>query len=477
MLSQQKLPKPEPLSAEDKRLFWRILIPVLIENMVNTLFGVVDTMMLKRAENATAAIAAVGVTVASINLAVCVATAFCSGFTVVIAQRCGAGDYAACRRTSRVSLPIMGAVGILLTVGGVLLAPQLIRLLGANSEIAADATLYFRIISAGFFSQIMTVTVCAVFRGIGQTRLPMMFNVAAGILKVFLNYCLINGRLGFPAMRVAGAALSTTITKLLTCVAGLWLLLGTRSLVCPKGNGSWGSLQDYLPTRRVMFPVLQVGIFSGAEQLVLQGGNVVNTAILTVIATTPYAGYQVSASVEELAWALSGGLSIAVTSMAGMLLGRGKVDQISSLTRLVMRYSLILSGGVAALFFFCGRAMGSLFSDDPEVIRICALLLRLYCLPAVAIFVHRTFSGVLCGISHPQGPLIASLISLWIFRVAGGFLSVRLWQMGVVAACVCNGLDQISRATLDGIFYAIILPRLRRYKEFAAARSARRLHL
>lgn len=463
------VPKAPPLSREDKKLFWRILIPVLIENIINTLFGVIDTMMLKKADNATTAIAAVGVTVAAINLAVCMATAFCSGFTVHIAQRCGAGDYAACRRASRISLPLMGSVGLLLSVGGMLFAPLLIKILGANAEIAADATLYFRIISSGFFAQIVTVTVCAVFRGIGQTRLPMFFNLAAGVLKVFLNFCLINGNLGFPALRVAGAALSTTIAKAFTCVAALLLLFCTRSLVRPKAQNGWGTWRDYMPTRQSMFPILQVGIFSGAEQMVLQGGNVVNTAILTVIPTVAYAGYQVSASIQEIAWALSGGLSIAVTSMAGMLAGRGDIDRVSSLNRLVMRYGLLIGSGVVILFLFFGMPMGGLFSEDPEVLRICTLLLKLYCLPVIAIFVHRTFSGVLCGISRPQGPLISSLISLWIFRVAGGFLSVRIWQMGVVAACICNGLDQVVRAALDGVFYLATVPKLRRAKAQAAA--------
>ncbi len=468
------VPKAPPLSKEDKKLFWHILVPVLIENIINTLFGVIDTMMLKSAENATQAIAAVGVTVAAINLAVCVATAFCSGFTVHIAQRCGAEDYKACRHASRISLPLMGTVGIVMSVGGVLLAPLLIKLLGANAEIAGDATTYFRIISAGFFAQIMTVTVCAVFRGIGQTRLPMLFNLVAGVLKIFLNFCLINGNLGLPAMRVAGAALSTTITKVFTCVAALLLLFLTPSLVRPKAQNGWGTWRDYVPTRQSMFPILQVGLFSGAEQMVLQGGNVVNTAILTVIPTVAYAGYQVSASIQELAWALSGGLSIAVTSMAGMLLGRGQMDQVSSLNRLVMRYGLLMGTGVVLLFFFLGMPMSTLFSADGEVLRISALLLKLYCIPAMAIFVHRTFSGVLCGISRPQGPLVASLISLWVFRVAGGFLSVRVWQMGVVAACVCNGLDQLCRALLDGVFYLTTVPRMRRTMARAAQQAALR---
>ncbi|MBQ8203873.1 MAG: MATE family efflux transporter, partial [Clostridia bacterium] len=297
---------------QDRKLFIKMVIPVLIESVINTLFGIMDTAMLGRVDNASQAISAVGITGSLINMFIVLSAAFCVGFTAKISQNYGAHKYHECHAITAQMMPILAAVGVGITLIMSLGAPMLVRFVGANEEIYGDAVTYLRIIGYGMFFHIMAIAITSAFRGVGQTKLPMYYNIGAGITNVFFNYCLINGNFGFPALRVEGAAIATTISKLFMFLAAVFAIYRMDTIVKLK-------LKDSMrPKKETIMPAVKLGLSSALEQVILQGGNVLTTKIISVIETTPYAAYSVSLSMESMVWAISGSYGTVSTTLAGM---------------------------------------------------------------------------------------------------------------------------------------------------------------
>ncbi len=431
----------------DRRFFWKILIPVLAENIINALFGIMDTAMLGRVDNAAQAIAAVGVTGACVNFFVCVFTAFCVGLTVKISQSYGAEDYSGCHRITSQLLPVMTLIGVIASTLMLIAVPYIIKFLGARPEIAQDAQTYLRIVCYGFFPQTVMIIATAAFRGIGQTRIPMLFNLSAGAINVMLNYVLINGKLGFPALRVAGAAWATSISKAVACIAVLIFLFFVETPIRQRIKDFFGCGRDMIK------PCVKLGISSGLEQVILQGGAVITTAILTVIETTPYAAYQVSVSIESIIWAISGAFGVASTSLAGMAMGENNRPKVRAIVNFVWKAALITALGICLVYFFLGKQVALLYTDETDVAVLAGTLLKICCPMIFGIFTHQSLSGGMRGMGKPLYPLIASLLSLWIWRVLGCFVAVRLLGLSIEWVVVMINCDQLMRGGVNLFFY------------------------
>jgi len=435
------------LQKHDKSLFWKIFLPVLLESVINTLFGIADTAMLGHASNSAQAIASVGVNSAIINVSFNVPWAFCFGVTVCIAQAYGAKDYLKCKRATAQMLPILALIGVTVSSLMAIFAEQVVTFLGANDEIYADAVTYFRIIGYGQAFQIISCFVGSCYRGIGQNKLPMFIGISCGALNVLLNYCLINGHFGFPALRVAGAAWATTISKFIGMAASLLALFLADSTVKIRLRDIFKSGTDTIKS------IMKLGSFSALEQLLIQGGYVLTTAITTVIPTAPYAAYQISLSAETMIWAVTNAFCAASTTLSGMAKGEGDLKKMKARVMFVWRVAVIFALVMGACYFFFGEGISSVYSEDADICHTSGILLKISWITLLAVATHQTLAGGMRGISHPKYPLISSGVSLWLFRVLVCFICVRLLGFGVISVVACTAADQVLRATLNMIFF------------------------
>ena len=196
--------------AQAKKLFQRTLAigwPSTVEGALLSIIGSVDTMMVGTL--GAASIAAVGLTGQPRMILLIVAQALCIGTTALCARRKGAGDEKGVNACLNQSMALISGIGILMTLIGYFGAEWLMKLGGANEDTLELSTAYFRIISLAFLPQCWQLCICAAMRAIGKTRVTMVTNITANLINVCLNYVLINGKLGFPAMGVRGAALAT----------------------------------------------------------------------------------------------------------------------------------------------------------------------------------------------------------------------------------------------------------------------------
>ena len=435
------------LTRRDVGFFLSIMLPALVELLLSQLFSMVDTVMLGRLPDSAVVLSAVGITTSPINLVVCVVTAFCIGTTATVAIFTGAGKNEQARCTTRQSLLLLSAVGVLLTVFCMTFAEPIIRFAGARPEILPAAVSYYRLIAAGFFFQSVTISITASLRGVGVTKVPMLYNLAAAAVNVGLNYILIYGKLGFPAMGIEGAALATTLSKVIAFIAAAGILFfGKLSVGIRRGD-------SFRPDLPILKRILKIGITSGMEQVILQSGAVLSTKIMAGIPTGDFAAYQIAASVEGIAWQPGGACCTASTTCMGQAIGEGRTDKAKAMIGMIFAAALGMSAVMVVLFLTCGRPIASIYTTD-EAVAVTAARIMAYCswaLPGVS--THQTIAGALRGAGDTRTPMIASLCSLWIFRVALSYLLITVMGMGVIAMRVCISLDQLVRASINLIRY------------------------
>ena len=435
------------LTRHDVRFFLSIMLPALVELLLSQVFHMVDTIMLGRMPDSAAVLTAVGITTSPINLVVCVVTAFCIGTTATVAVFTGAGktERAAC--AARQSLLLLSAAGIVLTVVCMAFAEPIIRFAGAKGETLAYAVEYYRLIAAGFFFQSVTISITASLRGVGITKVPMLYNLAAAAVNVGFNYVLIYGKLGFPAMGVAGAALATTLSKIIAFIAAVVILFfGKLTIGVKKGD-------SFRPDIPILKRILKIGITSGVERVILQSGAVLSTKILSVIPTTDFAAYQIASSVEGIAWQPGSACCTASTTCMGQAIGEGKIEKARAMTRMIYATALVMSGLVMLLFIFGGHPIASVYTTDTAVADVASTILICCAIALPGVSTHQTIAGALRGAGDTKTPMIASLCSLWIFRVALSWLLITVLGYGVIAMRICVTLDQLVRAAINLIRY------------------------
>ena len=430
------------LTKRDRRFIYSIILPALCENLITQLFGMVDTIMLGHTPESAKAIAAVGMTVSPINIVVCVLSSFCIGTTAAVAWYTGADESENARAAARQSLVLLSAIGLIVTALALVFASPIIRFAGARADTFDDALAYYRIVAAGFFIQTVTFSVSASLRGVGITRLPMLYNLLAAGLNVVLNYVLIYGRLGLPAMGVRGAALATTLSKVPAFLIALGIMFfGKTPVSCRRGD-------DYRFTKKIMNRVLRVGITAALEQVILQTGALLSNRIAATVPTDDFAANQIAITAENIGWAPGSAAGVASATAVGQALGEGRADKARAMTRLALHLSIAMTAVYDLFLLFGGKWVALLFTTELPVALTAGRVMRLSALVMFGASIHVPTAGSLRGAGDTVSPLVASLCSLWLCRVILGYLLVVVGGFGVMAVRLSCALDQLVRAAI-----------------------------
>ena len=446
---------------KDISYLFKLVIPIMTESLINMCFGIADTAMLGKSDGAAAAIAAVGVAGPIIDLFISITAAFCIGVTACIAQSYGAKDFENCKKITAHSVPLLAAFGLISSLVLVIFAPQLMKLQGANKEVFGNAVTYFRIVGAGCVFHFITIAVTAAFRGIGQSKLPMVYNLAAGAINVFFNYCLINGNLGFSKMGVAGAAIATTLAKIIICALSLILLFKLDTAVKPS------VAKGFKFKLSTLKPVVSLGSASAAEQMILRAGNIVSTMIISALGTASFAAFNISAQTEGFDWAIAGAFCAAATTIAGMAKGEGKPEKAFAMTKVIWCIALVFALATSFAYYFLGGNIASLYTNDKDVITHASQVLKVFSLITVGTCTHNVFAGAMRGMGYSKYPMLASLATLWVFKVFGSFIFATLLGYGVTAVAFCCVADQTVRGFINIGFFNRLKKRTYREKQSA----------
>ncbi len=420
----------------------QIAWPSILESFLVALVGVIDTIMVGTLGSA--AIAAVGLCTQPKFIALALFLSMNVAVSAIVARRKGQED----RESANLVLSQALAVTILLVVVVSLLtvafAPQILRLAGSNPDTHRDAVLYYRIIMGGLFFNACSLVINAAQRGAGNTRIAMRTNMVSNGVNICFNYLLIGGKLGFPSMGVAGAALATVLGT----VAALGMSL--YSVSHPEGYLHLEPRRLFCFRRDTLASLWSVSSSTLVEQVFLRVGFLSFAMIVARLGTQPFAAHQAGMNILTISFSLGDGLSVAAVALVGQSLGQGRPDLARIYGGACQRVGILFSALVCLVFSTQGRRIFSLFFQEEAVLAEGVTLMRL---AAAVVFLQISqvvFSGCLRGAGDVRYMALVSLSSATIARPVLGWLFCYGFGLGLAGAWIGFTLDQALRLLLSG---------------------------
>lgn len=339
----------------------RIAFPSIVEMVLMSLIGSVDTMMVGNYLGA-GALSSVGLPTQPRMLLLSLFFALNVGVTAIVARRRGEERQADANTTLRNALMLAVSLSFLLMAAAVGFSEPLMRLAGGdaaeNEKIFRDAVDYFTIMTYALPINAVSMCICAAQRGIGKTRITMWVNMASNLVNVFFNYCLIGGNLGFPRLEVRGAAIASVIgmgtgfgMALLTVVAGGRF----RGYLHLSRHDSWRFDRESLRS------ILRVGGNAAVEQLGMRFGFFVYARIMFSLGTVMYAAHQICMQLLNITFTFGDGLGVAATALVGQNLGRKRHDLSILYGKICQRYAVLISFVLGILILLFRHALAAWF--------------------------------------------------------------------------------------------------------------------
>ena len=400
--------EPVPSGGDLYRQTLRIALPATVEGALLSIIGSIDTMMVGRL--GPAAIAAVGLTNQPRMVLLILAQALCVGTTALVARRKGAGDRDAANAVLTQSMFVMTVLGAIMMCLGFFGARPFMRFAGANEDTLELSVEYFRIISLALMCNCWSLCLCAAMRAIGKTTITMVTNITANIVNVILNYCLIGGHLGFPALGVRGAAIATATGTAVSCAIAFRFAM--------RRDGYLRLRVSFPPRfdRDTMRGLLTVGSGSIAESAFLRVGFLITSKLVAGIGTAAFAAYQIVSQVTSLSFTLGDGVATAGATVVGQSLGAKRPDIAQANVRIVRRLSYITSALLMLLILLFRTSVGRLFTDDKAVLDGVAVAFWAVLLGVLPQNGRVVYSGCLRGAGDVKYVAACALVSVTVLR-------------------------------------------------------------
>lgn len=339
--------------------------PLLIGNLFQQVYNLVDSMVVGQYVGSDA-LAAVGACGSTSFLFFALSSGLGMGVGVIISQYYGAKEEERLKAAIGNSIYVLTSAAIVVSLIGLLFAPDIMRLLQTPPELLSDAVTYLRTTCTGIIAVALYNGVASVLRALGDSKTPLIFLIVSCFLNIGLDLLFVI----VCNMGVFGVALATVIAQYLCAIGGIlyaYIKIPyfhlTKQMMKPEK-------QIILTSFKLGIPVCFQSSMIAISCMVLQG--VVNSFGETVMAA-----YTITGRIDQLVQQPYNTLSMALTTYAGQNMGAHKIDRVKQGYRKSMLMVFLFNLVMIPIIFFGGEVIVRAFVDEPEVIEMGAKALRI----------------------------------------------------------------------------------------------------
>ena len=395
--------------------------PFMLSNLLQTAYNLVDMAVVGRYVGP-AGLSAVGVGADVIHLFTFVCMGFCNAGQVLISQYVGLKDRESLAKMVGVMFTFILGLSLVISAFGLLFARQLTALLNVPPEAAEYCRQYTVCCAAGLVLLVGYVMVAAILRGMGQSRMPMVFIVIASVLNVILDILFVSGGMG-----PFGAALATVIAQgvsFLLCVGYLWRRRGDL--------GFEFHLRYLRPDRANLIKLLKLGVPMSIQSCAINLSMLFVSSRLNVYGVTVSAVTGVGNKLSTVASIICQALSQSGATMVGQNFAARKFDRVTKTLITAVAVGLGYSAALSAAMLLAPETVFSLFDDDPAVLAMS----HSYALVAALNFFGYALRGpstALCnGMGFPVMNFVLGILDGVVARIGLCMLLAETFRMGVM---------------------------------------------
>lgn len=386
-------------------------IPLMMSSILQLLFNAADMVVVGRFAGSSA-LAAVGANASLINLLTNLFIGFSVGANVLVARFYGAKKEKEISETVHSAIVLSLLCGLGLMVFGMVVAPQILELMGTPHDVLGQAVLYIRIYFAGMPVILLYNFGSAILRAVGDTQRPLYYLSAAGMINIILNLIFV---IGFH-LGVAGVALATVISQIVSAL----LILRCMSKMEGGCQVEWKKLRM---KKEKVVQIVRIGFPAGLQGTVFSLSNVLIQSSVNSFGSVAMAGNTAASNIEGFIYMAMNSYHQTALSFTSQNFGAGNFKRIGK----VLAECLALVAGVGLLMgwaaYLCGNQLLGIYSSDPRVIEVGLMRLSVICTTYCLCGIMDVLVGALRGLGYAVMPMIVSLVGacgfriLWIFTV------------------------------------------------------------
>jgi len=395
-----------------------LAVPMILEMLMESVFAIVDVFWVSRL--GADAVATVGITESMLAIVYAISLGLSISAAAMVARRIGERnpDQAAVSAVQAIGVGVM--VGLVVGATGTVLAPKLLQLMGASTELVASGHRYTSVMLGSSFVILQLFLINAIFRGAGDAAIAMRVLWLANLINLVLDPCLIFGLGPFPALGVTGAAVATTTGRSVGVIYQLVVLARGRSRIVVR--------REHLQLHPiVMLRLLRLSA-NGILQVAIGTASWLGLVrILSRFGSNALAGYTIGVRIILFALLPSWGMSNAAATLVGQNLGARRPDRAERSVWLAGFYNMCFLGGVGLLFVLFAPGLIRLFTSDPLVTPFAVDCLRIVSCGFLFYAYGLVFSQAFNGAGDTLTPTLLNLTCFWLWEIPMAYLlSIRL---------------------------------------------------
>ena len=379
--------------------------PLILTGILQLLYNAADVIVVGNFAGHEA-LAAVSSTGSLINLLVNVFMGLSVGASVVVARNYGARDIIAMRKAEHTAITVALFMGIGVGIFGFIAARPLLQMMDSPEDVIDGAALYVRIYFLGMPANMLYNFGAAILRAVGDTKRPLYYLMIAGMVNVLLNLLLV---IVFH-MSVAGVAIATVASQVISMVLVLFCLIRTHSVIHL-------SLPECRVDRKSLREIIRIGLPAGLQGSLFSISNVLIQSSVNSFGSLVVAGNGVASNIEGFVYTAMNAQHQAAMTFASQNYGAGKPDRVRKTLWCCLGTVTVIGLVMGLSFYALGTPLMSLYNSDPRVIAN-GLIRMSIILPTYFICgLMDVMVGQLRGIGYSVMPMIVSLTGACLLRI------------------------------------------------------------
>ncbi|PMH41167.1 MATE family efflux transporter [Vibrio sp. 10N.286.49.B3] len=415
-------------------LTWPIFIEILLRTALNTS----DVFMLSGYSDA--AVSAVGVISQLSFFLIIMSTMVSSGTGILISQYNGAERYREASHVGIASTFLALGIGLLLSLLAIIAANYFLPLYGLEPEVEAFGYSYLFISGAFTFNLTLGIVFSTILRSHGYSRSPMVINLIAGVINLFGNYCALYQPFGLPVYGVPGVAIATVFSQIVATLL-LWITLRSHNVELP--------FKQFRQIPRLIYKkIMQIGVMNAGEVLFYNLAQIAITFFVVKMGTASLAAFTYAQNIARLSFAFALSLGQASQIQTAYYIGKGWSEQILRKVQWYFVIGFIASTSLTCLIYFFRFPIINLFTQEPEIVSLVALLITGSILLEAGRVFNLIFISALKATGDIKFPIQIGILSMWGIGVTFSYLWGIHWGYGLIGVWLAIAADEWLRGLI-----------------------------
>lgn len=422
------------LSGSIAKSMLQMVIPIMIMNVMQSLFNIIDMSVLGNLVD-DEAVGAVGACAALISLCTGTLTGMSTGANVLVAKRIGEADSEKTEKAIGTAILFSVVTGFLLLIIGVSCADVFLRWTNCPESLLDKSVTYFRIYFLGVPIIILYNFGAAILRASGDTRRPMIFLITGGIVKVISNIVFI---ILFD-MAVEGVAIATIVSNTIACGLTLSVLLRSKD----KVHISFKTLNIcFSDLKEILF----VGVPAGLHFTFSSLANVVMTTAVNSFGADAITGVSIANQFDVILYQVSNAPSLATISYVAQNMGAKNYKRVKEAVLKSLIITVAFGFSLGIIFAVFSKQLSGLITSTPAVIEYSCQRLIIIALTYFLCGINDVIGGALRGMGKPIVPTLTTLIYMsglrfvWVYSIFPLFPNLTflylVWPVGWILSLI-----------------------------------------